>query len=58
MLNTRFYSNTSITLSEVNLNGSLAFNEGDYGLVLSVGDGIIYASGLSDIEVGALVNIE
>jgi len=58
LIQSRFYSISSIKNTEVPLTGSLVFNEGDYGIVLSVGDGIIYASGLSDIEVGALVNIE
>lgn len=43
-------------LTELNLS-HLEVTEGDFGQVSTVGDGIIYASGLVDIEVGALVTI-
>ena len=56
----RFFSTntlaTSVEISDLKTN-TLDLIEGDFGYVLSVGDGIIYASGLLDIEVGALVTI-
>jgi len=51
-----FYNNNEEDLNLIDFDDESAFR-GEYGIVLSIGDGIVYCEGLMDIESGAVVEI-